>query len=195
MSSQNTELKSIKKILEICGDGISKESKALLVSAADTDVAVKELCASGMSLDAVAVLSAALTPQASIYWAWCCLSHYISDKLDEQAGQCLQCVESWLSAEYSPADGIKAWQASEVEEEASAAGWLCKGVYWTGDNVVPPQIEVQQKIQPPEGLSNKMSALAIQLCAYLCDPGNPQSVCGQCVELGNKIACGEMPKG
>lgn len=178
---------------------LSPEARQVLTTLSDggkkATATVKAVRAAGLLREAVLVQAAALPARVALYWGWCCVEHYLSDLLEPAGKAALAAAQEWLAVDENNPVALEAtakagWLAAEAELAAgdpSAAGWLCRGAYWCGDNVVPPEVEVVQKVPPLPLLPAKMAALAISLC-ILKDPMQQTMILGGCLDLAGKIA-------
>ena len=169
-----------------CGKDIDKESKAIVLKCHNMQEAITTLSQSGFTDDAIRLFSSLIDSKTCIYWAWCCIKHYLEKKLTDDSRLALISVEKWL-AEPTQEGLVAAWNAAESEEELSPAGCLCRAVYWTGDNVVPPDIEVAEKVPPAPQLPAKISAVALITLGLTLSPENPDTIYQQCLDLGLSI--------
>lgn len=154
----------------------------------------------GLLREAALLQASSLPQRAALYWAWCCVEHYLAGQLPEEGKAALAAAQVWLATDAADAGAVKqtalaAWQAAEAELAAgnpTAAGWLCRGAYWCGDNVVPPEVEVVQKVAPSPLLPGKMAALAVGLC-ILADPLQSPVILGGCLDLAATLDLAAFP--
>ncbi|MDR0867293.1 MAG: hypothetical protein LBP75_02315 [Planctomycetota bacterium] len=167
---------------------------------------VAQLRQAGNFDDAVLAQAALLPPMPALYWAWLCVNRYLrktltpaglaaQDAMKEWLAACAECGKEWL-ATGNVGDaaklkveqaGIAAWQAAEADGGNSAAGVLCRGAYWFGDNVVPPEMEeVKDKIPPAPELPYFMAAAAARLCVAA-DPEQSAAILGDCLDTAQIV--------
>ncbi|GHS95661.1 hypothetical protein FACS1894107_17110 [Planctomycetales bacterium] len=165
---------------------------------------VAQLRQAGNFDDAVLAQAALLPPMLALYWAWLCVNRYLrpllpptglaaQDAMKEWLAACADAGKEWLASgnvggaakiKVEQA-GIAAWRAA-VADDNSAAGVLCRGAYWFGDNVVPPEMdEVKDKIPPPPELPYFMAAAAVRLCVAA-DPEQP-ALLGDCLDMAQTV--------
>ena len=170
------------------------ESALVLFDAAEGELpggslvaAASELVSAGMPVDAVRVLSQALTRKASAWWACRAARLEVGGGVTQQELPALEAAEAWVR---NPVQE-KAYAAQAISSEiglASPAGCAALAAFLSGTSLAPPHLD---PLPPPPHLAGMAVAGAVRLAAERRQPSEADSQLLHLIKVGLAIAAGE----
>lgn len=130
--------------------------------------ALDRLHQNGDLIAAMRLLSHALPPRESVWWACMCADHTAPEDLPEADRAARQAAEQWVRSGHDDMRRRAAMDAAQQAGMRSAEAWAAVGAFWSGGSMAPQD---QPVVPPAPHLCGTAVAGAVLLASVR---GNPR---------------------
>ncbi len=177
------------KASEVCSHfELPDEAQALLREGLATGLFLELLVSKQEYLAAIDVLAHALPKREAVWWGCLCTRHAAGPDLPAADRAALKAATQWV-LDPSEENRRAAEAPGEATEYETPAGCLALAAFGSGGSLTPPNLP---PVPPDPSLTGKVVSGSVKLAAATGDPLELPARSHQFVELGMKLAKGQL---
>jgi hypothetical protein len=165
---------------------LAAESAAVIASATDTGMAMRQLEEAGFVTEAAKLMAHALPKRECVWWACMCARHTGPPDLADADAAAVAGAEAWVRLQ-TDESRREAFEHAQRANFATAEAWAAVAAFWSGDSMSPLG---QPKTPPAPHLTGTAAIGSVTLAAVRTVPARRDERLRRFLVSGREIAAG-----